>query len=59
MTTFQFIKNNMLHSFVKQVFIDSIILANKFKKIKTINKLGAEKRKEFKKNLECKRGKKG
>jgi hypothetical protein len=41
MTTLQFTKINMLHSFVTQVFIDSIILGNEFKKMKTRNKLGS------------------
>ncbi len=47
MTTFQFTKNNMLDSFVTQMFIDSIHV-NKFKKKKTKKNWEAKKRPKLK-----------
>jgi hypothetical protein len=50
MITLQFTKNNILHSFVTQMFIDLVVLVSKFKKKekKTRNKLGSKKRQKLK-----------
>ncbi len=56
-TTLQFTKNNMLHSFIMQMFIDLVVLVSNFFLImKNGNKLGRKKKEKKYKMQERKNG---